>query len=70
MVNEKYINILDKHSEMYNKIKELKGKDFDVLIISKNECITTTIKFYNNEIKIDFHDKGLPAQQTTCLHIR
>ena len=44
MVNEKNINILDKHSEIYNKIKELKGKDFDVLIISKNQCITTTIK--------------------------
>ena len=70
MVSEKNINILDKHSEIYNKIKEFKGKDFGVLIISKNEGITTKIKFCNNEIKTDFHDKGLPAEQTTCLHIR
>ena len=70
MVNEKYINTLDKYSEICDKIKELEGKDFDVLVISKNECIITIIKFCNNEFETDFHDKGLPVEQTICLHIR
>ena len=67
MVNEKNENILHKCSEVKNEKKELIVKDFDVEVIQWNKYIATILKSFNNEIKTDFHDEGLPPEQTPCL---
>lgn len=60
MVNEKHI--FYKYSDILNRITELIGKDFIVEVILKTKYITTKIKSYNNEIKKNFLDGGLPTK--------
>ena len=48
--------ILNKYSEIKDEIKGLK-------------YITTKIKLFNNEIKIDLQDERLPSEQTLSLNI-
>ena len=50
MVNKKHASILNKYSEIWDKLKELIGKDLRVEVVHKNKDITTTVKSYNIEI--------------------
>lgn len=50
----------NKYQKTSDTIEELIGKDFGVEIILKSKNIATKIKFYENEIKSDLHDEGLP----------
>ena len=67
MMNEKYGNILNKDSEILDKIKRFIRKDLDVDVIHKSKWITANVKPYYNEIKTNFHDEWLPPEQTPCL---
>ena len=62
MVNEKHKNIFYKYSDILNRIAKLIGKYFIVEVILKTKYITTKIKSYNNEIKKQILDGGLPTK--------
>lgn len=46
--NGKYENVLNKYLEIWNKVKEVIRKDFDVKLMHKN--ITTNIQTFKNDI--------------------
>ena len=39
---------------------------FDFEVIHENKYITTEIKSFDNKIKTDFHDEGMPPEQIRC----
>ena len=59
LLNIKSEYIMNKYSEIWDRIKWFIGKDLDVEVFHKNKYITTKIKPYKNEIKTDFHDERL-----------
>ena len=59
--------MLNKYLEILDRIKKLIEKDFDVELICKNNYIIAKIYSCNNEIKTNFHDKGLPLEQIPYL---
>lgn len=52
---------------IWDRTKELIGKDFHFEIIHNNKYVAFKIKSYNNKIKTNFHDRGLLPEQTPCL---
>ena len=52
---------------MWNKVRVLKGKDFNAEAVHDDKYLTTKIKFFANEIKRDFHDDGIPQEKIPSL---
>ena len=65
MPEEKHEDILCKHSEIRNKIKDLIVEDLDAEVIHNNKYISITIKSCGEGIRTDFHD-GLLHEKTQC----
>ena len=57
-------DILNEYAEIWNSIKDLIGKYFDVKVIHYNKYKSAKIKPFNDEIRTAFHDEGLPAEET------
>ena len=55
---------LDEYAEIWNRIKYLIGKYFDVEVIRYNKYKSAKVKPFKDEIRTAFHDKGLPAGET------
>ena len=53
--------------EIWNDIKDLIGKDFDVEVIPNNKNISTKMKFFEDEVRINFQDEGLLLEKTSYL---
>lgn len=59
---------IDKHSQIWDKIKEPIGKDSYVEVFHEEKYRATKISFYNqNKVKINFHNEGLKPEQTPYL---
>lgn len=56
--------ILNEYAEIWNGIKDLIGKYFDVEVIHYSKYKSAKIKSVNDEIRTAFHDEGLPAEET------
>ena len=54
---------------MWNKVRVLKGKDFNAEAVHDDKYLTTKIKFFANEIKRDFHDDGIPQEQKSKFNL-
>ena len=57
-------DILNEYAEIWNGIKDLIGKYFDIEVIHYNKYKSAKIKPFNDEIRTAFHDEGLPAEET------
>ena len=57
-------DILNEYAEIWNSIKDLIGKCFDVEVIHCNKYKSAKIKSFNDEIRTAFHDEGLTAEET------
>ena len=56
-------DILNEYAEIWNSIKDLIGKYFDVEVVHYNKYKSAKIKPFNDEIKTAFHDERLPAEE-------
>ena len=52
---------------MWNRVKELVWRDFDIYVIHDDKYLTNKIKSYGNEIKTDCHSDRLPPKKAWCL---
>ena len=57
-------DILNEYAEIWNSIKDLIGKYFDVEVIHDYKYKSAKIKDFKDEIRTAFHDEGLPAEET------
>ena len=53
---------LNEYAEIWNRIKDLIGKYFDVELIHYNKYKSAKVKPFKDEIRTAFYDKGLPAE--------
>ena len=67
MLIKTWIYIEQTYNELWCRVKDLIGKDFEVRALHDNEYITTKTKSYKDEIKSDFHDEALSSDKTKCL---
>ena len=59
--------LVEKHKDILNnRIKDFIGKDFDVEAIHIDRYISTEINSFRDEIRIYFHDDGLPLKKIPC----
>ena len=68
LFEEKHEDILNKYMEKRNRITDLFGKDFDVEVILTAKYISTKMMPFEDEIRTDIHDDGLPPEspQQSC----
>ena len=66
LLEEKHEDILNKYIERRNRITDLFGKDFDVEVILTAKYISTKMMPFEDEIRTDTHDDGLPLEKTPC----
>lgn len=52
---------------MWNRVKELVWRDFDVYVIHDDKYLTNKIKSYADKIKTDCHSDRLPLKKARCL---
>ena len=71
--NNKYINllvsdkkILEKYSEIWNKIKSLIKKDFNIEPVYNDKHIKTKIKIYNDRVYTNFQHNKIPKDYEYC----
>ena len=50
MLIKTWIYIEQKYNELWYRVKDPTGKDFEVRALHENECITTKTKSYKDEI--------------------
>ena len=48
--------VLNKYNKIWDKIKNLFGKKFDIELVHHDKYVKTKIKFYN----INFYDRKMP----------
>lgn len=63
MLIKTWIYIEQTYNELWCRVKDLIGKDFEVRALHDNEYITTKTKSYKDEIKSDFHDEALSSDK-------
>ena len=71
--NNKYINllvsdkkILEKYSEIWNKIKRLIKKEFNSEPVYNDKYIKTKIKIYNDKVYTNFQHNKIPKDNEYC----
>ena len=71
--NDKYINflvsdkkILEKYSEIWNKIKRLIKKEFNSEPVYNDKYIKTKIKIDNDKVHTDFQNNRIPKDNEYC----
>ena len=57
-------DILNEYAEIWNSVKDLIGKYFDVEVIHYNKYKSCKIKPFKDEIRTAFHEEGLLAEET------
>ena len=63
LCSKKNKDILNEYAAIWNGIKDLVGKYFDVEVIYYNKCKSTKIKPFIDESRTAFDDEGLPAEE-------
>ena len=71
--NNKYMNllvndkkILEKYSEIWNKIKSLIKKEFNSEPVYNDKYIKTKIKIYNDKVYTNFQHNKIPKDNEYC----
>ena len=68
--------LLKEYTEVWEKIRDLIGKEFDAEPVYGEKYINTKIKSYNNDTSTNFHDEGnsrkIPKENCSykCLSLR
>ena len=72
--NRKYMNllvndkkILEKYSEIWNKIKSLIEKEFNNEPDYNDKYIKTKMKIYNDKVHTDFQHSKIPKDNEYCV---
>ena len=55
---------LNEYAEIWDRIKDLLLKHFDVEVIHYNKYNSAKVKPFKNEIRTAVHDEGLLAEET------
>ena len=71
--NNKYMNLLvndkkmlEKYSEIWNKIKSLIKKEFNSEPVYNDKYIKTKIKIYNDKVYTNFQHNKIPKDNEYC----
>ena len=59
--------ILEKYSEIWNKIKSLIKKDFNIEPVYNDKHIKTKIKIYNDRVYTNFQHNKIPKHNEYCV---
>ena len=59
--------ILEKYSEIYNKIKSLIKKDFNIEPVYNDKHIKTKINIYNDRVYKNFQHNKIPKHNEYCV---
>ena len=72
--NNKYMNllvndkkILEKYSEIWNKIKSLSKKEFNSELVCNDKYIKTEIKTYNDRVYTNLQHNKIPKDNEYCV---
>ena len=54
--------LLEKHNEIWEKVKNIIKKEFDTELVYNEKYLKTKIKSYNGKINTSFHNNKIPNE--------